>query len=109
MLLLTATVPHKGEYREFMETLAPIVMTKDLAEALHDDAISDFEVYNVALKSDKLSGSKYKLFNAKLKENSIKLMELRRKYGLKATTPFDMARENLNSDKEDLKKAAKGF
>lgn len=92
-----------------METIAPIVMTKDLAEALHDDAISDFEVYNVALKSDKLSGSKYKLFNLKLKENSIKLMELRRKYNLKATTPFDMARENLNSDKEDLKKAAKGF
>lgn len=61
LLLLTATKPHNPDYWEFMQQLAPVIKEKSVEEALVDDAISDFKIFNVEIGTDKSSSNKYNL------------------------------------------------
>lgn len=50
LLCLTATPPHEDEYLELLNTIAPIVYSVTLQEAVKMGLISPFKVYNVPIK-----------------------------------------------------------
>lgn len=73
LLCLTATLPDEAEYVEFLTKIAPVVYEKKLKDALGDDMVPQFEIYNLAVPLHRTISGKYKLFDGKFTQSMIKL------------------------------------
>ncbi|MGL5078026.1 MAG: DEAD/DEAH box helicase, partial [Waterburya sp.] len=103
LLCLTATIPKKDDYEEFLSKVAPIVYSKTLAEITKlDKVVANFEVINLCIGWDKKDEYKYNLFSNMLLDASIKLSALNKG---RFHTIFDMARhyKNLKFPEEEVK------
>lgn len=112
LICLTATLPEDLEYKDFLNSVCPVVYVKTLSEVVEDKIISEFTIYNLELPLSPKVAGKYKIFDSQFHEGTIELSALRSKnelYKFRYASIFDMAKDGINSDDKDLKRAAKKY
>jgi superfamily II DNA or RNA helicase len=113
LLGLSATPPEKKEQEELLNRVCPVVYVKEVSQAVEEGMAPEVQTFNLNVSMDKSSAAKYKVFDAKLMQSTIKLSRaLHENQFLKAKykSAFDLAREAKNGgfDRE-LELAAKAF
>jgi len=76
LMCLTATLPEEAEYVEFLAKTCPVIYEKKLKDALKDEMVPQFEIYNFSVPLHKTISGKYKLFDNKFTQSMIKLTRI---------------------------------
>ena len=95
LLGLSATPPEKREHDDILQRVCPVVYTKELIHAEQEGMAPEVEIFNLNVSMDKASSAKYKVFDAKLMQSTIKLsraLHEDRFLKLKYKSAFDLAR-----------------
>lgn len=108
LICLSATPPREREYREFMDSVAPIVYEKSLLDAVREESVSDYLLYNKAIGMSKSTRAKYNAMNRVFMDSNIKLSVLARTYKLQQTI-FDIAKTYKDVAKHPIQKPAKAY
>ena len=113
IICLTATLPEEEEYREFLNTVSPIIYSKTLTEVVEGKIIPDFSIYNLEVPMSNRAHYMYKVFDSQFNEANIKLNRMLSSnplYQEKYTSVFDMARVNTGNLKDpELQKVCKKY
>jgi superfamily II DNA or RNA helicase len=111
LMMLTATLPDNEENKEFLLSVAPVVFEKNLQEALEQELVPEFDVFNIPVPLHKSVSGKYKIFDAKFTQNLIKLTRHKMDNPLlsKYKSVFDIARAERNSTNKELADNCKGY
>ena len=111
LMMLTATLPDNWEGREFLLSVAPVVFEKNLQEALTQELVPEFDVFNIPVPLHKSVAGKYKVFDAKFTQSMIKLTRQKMDNPLlsKYKNIFDIAKAERNSADRELADNCKGY
>jgi superfamily II DNA or RNA helicase len=113
IICLTATLPEEEEYREFLETVSPIVYTKTLAEVVEGKVIPEFSIYNLEVPLSPRANAMYRIFDKQFNEGNYALNKIlagNAVYREKYSSIFDMARMNTtNTQDKALQSACKKY
>lgn len=95
VLCLTATMPEKIEYQEFLTSIAPVVYTKTLDEVQEQGGIlAEYKMYNLEINFNRQDRSRYKIFDGQFKEAQMELTLLKKKHSkILLESTFDIARK----------------
>jgi superfamily II DNA or RNA helicase len=92
-LCLTATIPTNEEYAIKLEELSPVVYNLSLEEAIKEDLISDYKIYNVPISLTRGERYLYSKFNNQFKLAKYALMQYAGRESL-----LDFANKNQKSN-----------
>ncbi len=85
----TATIP---EDRELLDTVCPVVYTREVKQVMEDEIISKVKVFNIECSFNKTDKAKYKVFNSQFNRAAMELGILKKHFGLEEAV-FDIAKQ----------------
>lgn len=110
LLGLTATKPHKQEYLELLEEIAPVCFSANIEDAINAGAVANYSIYNLEITMDKSSRAKYRTFDGMLKRAQLEISLLKRRIPeLKDISIFDVAQKYSKLKEGELSKWSKEF